>query len=695
MPAGAAASPLMSRLLPQLDAPTGLHGGGLHHGGTANQEGGPSRLSVLVPSRIARSHPLVTDLRLLTRRRMHNINGTASALLMIMTNKVTLEQQSGNLQVLHACSSNVVCMVYTDAVSDALSRFGNLTVVQPRDYLVGHLAGPPAEICCNISSQERSYFCNSHRRKTLASQYRFLPALAHASRTVLAQPSLKWVVLVDDDSVVNVDRLVTALRGLDHTQAVFGGDMIMEGHEHAPFACGGAGSVFSRAAMARTDFRSCTQRLHNACLQSDWMIGMCARQWGVQPMCNVSCGVCSAFCTHSLKAHLEAAAQRAMQGSCVVAQLEMVVLHPCPLRDSVALQLGQLCRAAHTSLLAVAHGFTHCLSETAASSKAASFEVRVDEYVGRFFTPTPSRSIRLNVLRQLYSLLVLENRLNQPATHTMQRVYNALSAVLAVPPHAIGREASPTTQNDPALGEREPASVPHRCDGTGLAMQTGAIGGDLSLLAPTVLRFRLSLPLANAKGGLRLARGNQSLATGRSSDARLRLLHQIKEFITRRDLFLRPAENASVRPPGGTYKKMMQIQRALLGDACAPHTVGNHSIRTLVALNDYKAWRPVQVQMLGDGRLLIDVAFVLFGHDIEAKAAVHMDDSDLICVLSSYTELLVASDGQRQVDVLAQAARANSADLVRLQRKLLFLLIPLALPSSNHSLGQPLWLLDG
>eukprot|EP00966_Prymnesium_polylepis_P323051 7379268-Prymnesium_polylepis.2 len=66
-----------------------------------------------------------------------------------------------------------------------------------------------------------TFFCDPHRARTLVAQYRFLPALAHARRVSLAAlraRSLRWVVLVDDDSMINVKALDEKLAGLDHTQ---------------------------------------------------------------------------------------------------------------------------------------------------------------------------------------------------------------------------------------------------------------------------------------------------------------------------------------------------------------------------------------------------------------------------------------------------------------------------------------------
>ena len=60
-----------------------------------------------------------------------------------------------------------------------------------------------------------------------------------------------------------------------------------------PYACGGSGTVFSRAAVRQTNFFRCAVRYHVGCFQSDWMIGRCAAEARVMPMVMAeSCGLC-------------------------------------------------------------------------------------------------------------------------------------------------------------------------------------------------------------------------------------------------------------------------------------------------------------------------------------------------------------------------------------------------------------------
>jgi hypothetical protein len=98
--------------------------------------------------------------------------------------------------------------------------------------------------CCNFSdrmgtprtridsgtslNKMSSFFCERHRAATLSSQYRFLPALAHAKRmfATALQTHVQWVTLVDDDSMVNTAMLLQTLSALDHTVPVYAGDLI-------------------------------------------------------------------------------------------------------------------------------------------------------------------------------------------------------------------------------------------------------------------------------------------------------------------------------------------------------------------------------------------------------------------------------------------------------------------------------------
>ena len=143
------------------------------------------------------------------------------------------------------------------------------------------------------------FFCNAHRRVTLTAQYAFLPALARARaelRGEWAAGTLRWLVQLDDDSHVEVDRLLPLLAALPHNERLYVGDFSPRPPSSATdfdFACGGAGTVLSRAAVDAADFGGCASRFSRQCYQSDWMVGRCLRDAGVAPYRNHSCGTCT------------------------------------------------------------------------------------------------------------------------------------------------------------------------------------------------------------------------------------------------------------------------------------------------------------------------------------------------------------------------------------------------------------------
>jgi hypothetical protein len=98
-------------------------------------------------------------------------------------------------------------------------------------------------------------------------------------------------VLVDDDSLVRTARLLAVLGAIRRPRArrLYIGDVssgLAMAHAakftQVPFACGGAGSVLSRAAVLAIDFAACARQWVNGCYQSDWMIARCAYDAGVQ-----------------------------------------------------------------------------------------------------------------------------------------------------------------------------------------------------------------------------------------------------------------------------------------------------------------------------------------------------------------------------------------------------------------------------
>lgn len=168
---------------------------------------------------------------------------------------------------------------------------------------------PSPDRCCADAADEktREFFCSRHRKRTLASQYRFLPALQWAKRQVTHTPSngrltsvggtchrqqryysYDWVALVDDDSYVFVNNLARLLASKCPDESLHLGDFYVDHHTGKPsFACGGGGSIFSRGALDVMDIAKCIRISEDHaekkiwCQQSDWMIGMCARMHNV------------------------------------------------------------------------------------------------------------------------------------------------------------------------------------------------------------------------------------------------------------------------------------------------------------------------------------------------------------------------------------------------------------------------------
>lgn len=170
--------------------------------------------------------------------------------------------------------------------------------------------------CCPKKTREEikvddfRFYCDGHRALTLSHQYRYLPALAylqakHESKWM--DGSYSWLVLIDDDATVRIQKLVDVLARYNHDVPVYMGDfgqwtmmaknIKMEMRRvmawEPPYACGGSATVFSKVAMRRTDFHGCVYRYHRGCYQSDWMIGRCSAAARNIPMVSEpSCGTC-------------------------------------------------------------------------------------------------------------------------------------------------------------------------------------------------------------------------------------------------------------------------------------------------------------------------------------------------------------------------------------------------------------------
>ena len=203
--------------------------------------------------------------------------------------------------------------------------------------------GPSSFFCATVSGRASDY--GSHVARTLAAQYRFLPAMRHAVGTRVTRHT-KWVVMVDDDSIVcrrtalppseelgfgtglcvgyhthaltlnasfanvhahhtpraraqvNVGGLLALLSEYNHLHAMQLGDFVPAPrlnatHWKRPFACGGAGTVLSRAAVLRTNWAACVYAFSGTCLQSDWMIGRCLEASRVTAVIGSGCGTCA------------------------------------------------------------------------------------------------------------------------------------------------------------------------------------------------------------------------------------------------------------------------------------------------------------------------------------------------------------------------------------------------------------------
>ncbi|KAL3917846.1 MAG: hypothetical protein SGPRY_006241 [Prymnesium sp.] len=164
---------------------------------------------------------------------------------------------------------------------------------------------PPISRCCHHG---KGFFCSPHRKRTLAAQHRYLPALHRVGvQQLRVQPHLRWLLLLDDDAFVFVGNLVPAtsapqppasseravlaqlLARYDHRKRLLIGELKPGG----AYACGGAGTALSRAASLQLDLPGCIARFRHRCMQSDWMLADCVRSSGVRFIGVHGCGSCS------------------------------------------------------------------------------------------------------------------------------------------------------------------------------------------------------------------------------------------------------------------------------------------------------------------------------------------------------------------------------------------------------------------
>ena len=311
----------------------------------------------------------------------HGLSADPEVLLAIMAGP----SSSGRPK--HACLSSAIRCLIFEAPNDRPSLFGAPAVmprtsshavrVPPSAYLrlQPPLPTPPGPMqCCNtfyagrpsLANGSSSFFCRPHTKVTLAAQYRFLPALAHAARLVAASPGLRWLVLVDDASKVDAGRLLVVLRSLAERHDARGhglylGDFGPSTHGQwtgrTQFACGGGGTVFDRKAALTLEFVACARRYHGACAQSDWMIGECARLGGVPPMGGgklawTSCGVCIQTCSSKYLARVLTSLER----GCAFAQQS-----PWTVCSQSSAGFGEAaCTSNASSSFAIRHDWCNC-----------------------------------------------------------------------------------------------------------------------------------------------------------------------------------------------------------------------------------------------------------------------------------------------------------------------------------------------
>ena len=85
------------------------------------------------------------------------------------------------------------------------------------------------------------------------------------------------------------------------------------------FACGGGGSLLSASALRQMDVEGCMRLYHARCMQSDWMVGGCARAHNVTELRALGCGTCDRKHLHSAQ-QVETVRARLRQERCFFMQ---------------------------------------------------------------------------------------------------------------------------------------------------------------------------------------------------------------------------------------------------------------------------------------------------------------------------------------------------------------------------------------
>ena len=297
-------------------------------------------------------------------------------------------------------------------------------------------------------------FCGRHPNKTLPSQYRFLPALAHARRTHLAQleaAARKWVVLVDDDSFVSLPRLLQLLGQVNHSQSVQLGDFVRtsrnETHWIRPFACGGGGTVLSRAAVLATDFHNCARRFAGTCMQSDWMIAFCLGK-NVLPVTRFGCRACMregpAQLAHVQQAYVHSLRHNLLEQRCAFAQFTFAMERFLPPHNALPLYAF--------AVPAIQH---HVSGRNLVSSAGLEATDRSPFY--SLCTAVPNETIGLGkAARTTPAKLVLVVGAQKAATSSLHSLLT----------RRLGFAVSPAAHGEPRyfLKEKHFYDVPSRCD---------------------------------------------------------------------------------------------------------------------------------------------------------------------------------------------------------------------------------------
>lgn len=200
-------------------------------------------------------------------------NSVARVLFIIVTSRATRSRAYDAFT--SWCGAAIAAGSHCQFISDHPYAADGSAAPAGMKWTVQKTTSPSPSSCCRNG---KGFFCSPHRRRTLAAQYRYLPALALARGL---QPYVSgqadWVVLLDDDSFVFVRRLLRLL-GRRYRRPQQHALMLGEFKPDASYACGGAGAVLSRAALELLDLEACISRTRRKCMQSDWQLGECVQR---------------------------------------------------------------------------------------------------------------------------------------------------------------------------------------------------------------------------------------------------------------------------------------------------------------------------------------------------------------------------------------------------------------------------------